>query len=155
MKRRYSLRALLIWIAAVAIALALLPDRNDLTKQDFLKLRPGMSFGQVEARLKGEPRRDIPRATVWVPRESGGDISMMFESRTPMPDFFPGRGVDGGYQAVWVTRTGLIAAYFGPDNRLQRKFFSSVHQLGPPTLADWMASRPREIAHSLGLGQGR
>jgi hypothetical protein len=55
-------------------------------------------------------------------------------------DFFPDDSKVEGYQRVWLTKTGLIAVYFDADDRLQRKYFSTVHPMGPPTITDWLAS---------------
>jgi hypothetical protein len=66
-------------------------------------------------------------------------------------DFFPDETPKGGFQALWVTKERLIAVYFGPDGRLQQKYSSTVDEGGPPSVMDWIASRPRMIVRSLGL----
>ena len=67
-------------------------------------------------------------------------------------NFFPKMASGSqGRQAVWVSRTGLIAVDFGPDGRLRDKYTSTVDELVPPSIADWIASRPMMIRQSLGF----
>jgi hypothetical protein len=162
--------------AAVAAALALLQPRSKpgVTEGHFKLLKPGMMRADVEHLLHGPPRNDLGHtAIVWVPRAAGKRVSAWFEpaspaadilvredlpkggrmglTATPIHDFFPGVATKGGHQALWVTGTGLIAVYYGRDGSLQGKYFSGVDEHVPPSLTDWLASRPRMICRSLGL----
>ena len=152
LRRRFSLRALFVIMTLAAVILAIYPKpSHPLDQQHFQQLRTGMSKTEVETILHGYSRTEVQRAIVWLPQNSGQKISHKVETDSPTPDFFPGAPGSDGYQKLWLTETGLIAVYFGPDDELQRKYFSTVHSLGPPTIKDWLASRPGSIRQSLGL----
>ncbi len=163
-------------LSLVAVVLALLPfgSRPGVTREHFKLLKPGMTQADAERLLHGPPRNDLRyTAIIWVPQAAGRPISAWIEpvspavdlfSRedlpkggrqglrvTPAVDFFPQVTPKDGHQGVWVTRTGLIAVYFGRDDRLQDKYISMIDELAPPTVADWLASRPMMIRRSLGL----
>ena len=163
-------------LAAVAAALALLPSKSrpGVTQEHFKLLQPGMTQAEVERLLHGPPRNDLKyTAIIWVPQATGKRISAWIDPVspavdlfvredvpkggrqglrvTPAVDFFPQVTSKDGRQGVWVTRTGLIAVYFGPNGRLQNKYVSMVDEMAPPSLAGWLASRPRMIRRSLGL----
>lgn len=152
LRRRFSLRTLFVILTLAAVILALLPSPSrPLTQRHFAQLKFDMPKAEVEALLGGYPRNEIRRGMVWVPKSTGQHISYQVESELPTADFFPNTPNLDGYQRLWITETGLIAIYFGPDDRLKRKYFSTVHPMGPPTIWDWLASRPAEIRKSLGL----
>jgi hypothetical protein len=151
-RRRFSLRALFVIMTLAAVTLALLPSAlRPLTQLHFEQLKTGMNKAEVESLLHGYARNEVRTAMVWVPQSSGQQISYKVESEFPTPDFFPDASKVEGYQRLWITETGLIAVYFGPDDKLQRKYFSTVHPMGPPTINDWLVSRPDAIRQSLGL----
>jgi hypothetical protein len=151
-RRRFSLRALFVIMTLAAVTLAFLPSASrPLSLRHFEQLKTGMNKAEVETLLHGYARNEIRRAMVWVPQSSGQQISHKVEPEIPTADFFPDASKSEGYQRLWITETGLIAVYFGPDDRLKRKYFSTVHPMGPPTIRDWLASRPAEIGKSLGL----
>ncbi len=151
-RRRFSLRALFVIMTLAAVILALLPSASrPLTQQHFEQLKTGMNKAEVETLLHGYARNEIRRAMVWVPQNSGQRISHEVESESPADDFFPNWSKEDGYQRLWITETGLIAVYFGPDDKLRGKYFSTVHLMGPPSIKDWLASRANAIRQSLGL----
>jgi hypothetical protein len=151
-RRRYSLRALFVIMTLAAMILALLPRvSRPLTQRQYSQLKTGMNKAQVETLLHGSPRNEISRAIVWLPRSSGQPISHIIDSELPTADFFPDASRVEGHQRLWITETGLIAVYFGPGDKLQRKYFSTVHLMGPPTIRDWLASRPNSLRQALGL----
>lgn len=150
-RRRFSLRALFVLITLAALVVGLLPSPSrPLTQAHFTKLKTGMTKAEVETLLRGSARNETDRAIIWLPQSNGATISHQIGSEQPDVDFFPGGSQAQGYQRLWITETGLIAVYFGPDDRLQRKYYSTVHSMGLPTIIDWLASRPAEIRKSLG-----
>jgi hypothetical protein len=152
LRRRFSLRALFAILTVAAIVFASLPSPSrPLTQRHFAELEFDMSKAEVEALLGGSARNEIRRAMIWVPNGVGRQISYQVEPKLPSVDFFRNDPKRNGYQKVWITETGLIAIYFGPDDRLRLKYFSSVHTMGPPTIMNWLLSRPAEIRKSLGL----
>lgn len=79
---------------------------------------------------------------VWAPQADGRRISAEIPPGSPTVQFFPNaKSPDDGAEAVWLTDTGLIAAYFGNDGRLQQKYFSTVHEISPPSFVDWLKTR--------------
>jgi hypothetical protein len=151
-RRRFSLRALFVIMTLAAMILALLPSASrPLDQTHFNRLKTGMNKAEVETLLHGSARNEISRAMIWIPQNGGGRISHLIESESPAADFFPDAHQARGYQRLWITKTGLIAVYFDPDDKLQREYFSTVHPMGPPTITDWLASRPNSIRQSLGL----
>jgi len=149
-RRRYSLRALFVIITLAALVLAFLPSPSrPLTQVHVTKLQVGMTKAEVDDLLLGSARNEINRAITWLPQSSGRPISHFIDSEQPAINFFPDASSTAGYQRHWITETGLIAVYFGPDDKLQHKYFSSVHLSGPPTIKDWLASRPAAIRKSL------
>jgi len=163
-------------IAAAALGWILtMRPRPGVTREHFEKLRPGMTQADVERLLHGPPRNDLGHtAMVWIPKATGGRVSARIKPDTPaieilvkedVPtggrqdltvassvDFFPKTASgNNGRQAVWVTKTGLIAVDFGPDGKLKDKYTSTVDELVPPSFMSWIASRPMMIRRSLGF----
>jgi hypothetical protein len=66
-------------------------------------------------------------------------------------NFFPQETAKDGDQAVWIARRTLVAVYFGSDGRLRHRYSSTVHESVPPSVMDWLASRPQVIRRSLGF----
>ncbi len=96
-------------------------------------LKAGMDQSEIE-NLIGRPGNKLRRrAILWDPQKNGGPISAQVSPGPLALDFFPTAKIEG-QQAVWLTRTGLIAVYFGEDDKLQDKYFSTVHPVGPPPL---------------------
>ena len=135
--RQFSLRALLAMTAAVALILALWPRSLSLTRTHFNLLKTGMEQSEVE-KLYGPPRNEVQRAIVWVRQEDGRQVSTEIPPGSLKIDFFRD-AKNKGHQAVWLTKTGLVAVNFGKDGKLQHKYFSTVHVLGPPLVLDWLA----------------
>ncbi len=130
---RFSLRALLALTATFALILAMWPRSYSLTQADFNLLKAGMVQSEIE-NLIGRPGNKLRRrAILWDPQKNGGPISAEVSPGSLALDFFPTAKIEG-QQAVWLTRTGLIAVYFGEDDKLQDKYFSTVHPVGPPPL---------------------
>jgi hypothetical protein len=132
-----------------------------------------MTRAEVEHLLGGPPRNALRyRGLVWLPQATGrpisaeiapGSAAVDFLVREDRPknarlpqradglDFFPQESGKKGDQAVWIARTTLVAAYFGPDGLLRQKYSSTVDEAVPPSVIDWLASRPRIIRRSLGF----
>jgi hypothetical protein len=175
--RRFFTRALPALLILVAVVFALLPRSEGVTKAQFELLKPGMTQTEVERLLHGPPRNGIKfDAVVWEPHADGKRRSAFVGPGTPGVEFlvsrdrppnevapkkaqelsyFPGTTPERGNQAVWITETGLIAVYFGPGGRLEQKYFSEVDVSRPPTVLDWLGSRPRMIRQSLSSSLGR
>jgi hypothetical protein len=165
----------LLAVALLAVfALRTFQARPGLTQEDFQRLQPGMTQADAERSLYGPPRNDLAdTAIIWMPQASGQRVSARIEpdspavrlfvredipkgrrrgpSVTPAVDFFPQVTSKKGHQGVWVTSSGLIALYFGPDGRLQHKYHSEVDVQTTPSITNWLASRPRMIRQSLGF----
>jgi hypothetical protein len=168
--KRHLLRisAVLVIAAFVAVIFLVLPQRSrrGVTYEQYNLLQPGMTEAEAERLLYGPPRNDLRYAAiVWLPQANGPAISaevapttpaVDFFSREDRPkngrqqpraistlDFFPRQSSKDGHQSVWITRTGLIAVYFGNDGRLEHKFTSRVYEPTPPTLLGRVALRPR------------
>jgi hypothetical protein len=160
--------------AVIAMVLVLPPSNPGVAQEHFELLKPGMTQAEAEHLLRGPPRNALRYpAIIWLPQATGGRISaeiapvspaVEFFTKeeipkngrqglwiTPAVDFFPQITPKSGHQVVWITRTGLIAVYFGRDGRLQHKYISMVDERVPPSVTDWLASRPRMIRRSLGL----
>jgi hypothetical protein len=162
--------------AVIAVVSALLSFKTNpgVTQEHFELLKPGMTQAEAERLLCGPPRNDLRyRALIWLPQATGKPISAEIAPEfpavgsfvqedlpkngrqgaliAPAVDFFPQETSKGGHQGVWVARTRLIAVYFGRDGRLQYKYTSMVDECVPPSVVDWIASRPRMIRQSLGL----
>ena len=154
-------------LAVIAVVLALRPSKGGVTQEHFELLKPGMPQAEVEHLLYGPPRNDLRYpAIIWLPQATGKRISAEIApvspavelfgreeipmngrpgiSVTPAVDFFPRETPKSGHQAVWITRTGLIAVYFGQDGGLLHKYSSTVHEPVPPSVMSWV-SRPRLI----------
>jgi hypothetical protein len=164
-----------ITISVATVVLALLPFKPGagVTQEHFKLLQPGMTRAEVERLLDGPPRNGLRyRALVWLPQAGGRRISAEIAPTSPAIelflredkpknvrqsvqssslDFFPQGTAKDGHQAVWVTRATLIAVDFGPDGRLRHKYESTVHEAVPPSVIDWLSSRPRMIRRSLGF----
>src|SRR4051794_760296 len=161
-----------IALGVMATVLALLSSTSDrgVTPDDLELLKPGMTQSEVEHLLHGPPRNGLKyRSIIWLPQATGKRISaeiapvsppvyfFLKEEKpnngrqsgwitiTPATDFFPQITAKNGHQGLWITRTGLIAVYFGQDGRLQHKYTSTVGESGPLTVVDWLASRPKMI----------
>ena len=176
-KRFKTILLLSLAIAAVlAVVPALLPSGSSrgVTAEQLERLEPGMTRAEAERVLFGPPRNDLGYpAIIWLPQADGGRISaeiapaspaVEFFSHEDRPkngrraarnasalDFFPRESAKDGHQAAWVTRTGLIAVEFGLDGRLRQKYLSTVHEQVPPSVIDWLATRPKMIRRSLGF----
>jgi hypothetical protein len=175
-KRLFALiAAVSLTVIAVIFALVAFSSRPGVTLEDFDQLKPGMTQADTERLLSGPPRNDLKYpAIIWLPKASGQRVSaeiapvsppaefLVHEDKpknvrrgsgvTTATDFFPQEGSKSGHQAVWVSRAGLIAVYFGPDGILKYKYSSTVHESRPPNVFDWLASRPAMIRRSLGPG---
>jgi hypothetical protein len=176
MKKRIFLFSALIVISFVLVVGFSLPFRSRpvVTQEDFQRLQTGMTQVEAERLLHGPPRNDLAyTAIIWLPQATGQRLSAWIEPEIPAArsfvrediskrgrrglratsadDFFPQMMSKAGHQSVWVTKTGLIALYFGPDGCLQYKYRSDVHDQAPPSLGQWLASRPRMIRRSLGF----
>jgi hypothetical protein len=173
--RRFAICAVSTGLILVATFLALPPRSSGVTQAQFELLRAGMTQPEVENILCGPPR-DVTKygATVWIPYADGEPrsafispgspdvgffVSEHFRDRPPneVPpkkatqfSYFPGTTAEQGRQAVWASETGIIAVYFGRDGTLQQKYFSTVDVTRPPTVMDWVESRPRMLRQSLG-----
>ena len=131
--RRFSLRALLALTAIVAFLLAIWPRSYSLTRAHFDLLKTGMEQSEIENLIGRSGNKLRRRAIVWDPQNNGRPISAEVSPGPLELDFFP-TAKNEGQQGVWLTRTGLIAVYFGEDGKLQDKYFSTVHPVGPPPL---------------------
>ena len=163
-------------MALLAGLFALLASRSHrgVTRDDFERLEPGMARAEVERLLHGPPRNDLRYSSIiWLPQAAGKPISQRIDpvspavelfvheerpKNSPQPvrntsalDFFPQETAKNVHQAVWITRTGLIAVDFGPDDRLRQKYSSTVHESVPPSLINWPASRPRMTRRTRGF----
>jgi hypothetical protein len=175
MKNRLRIIGLFTALSLVILVLALRPlkSRPDIGPEHFERMRLGMTRAEVE-HLLGGPRRNALRyrGLVWLPQATSRPISaeiapgsptvgfLVREDRpknAPQPkradalNFFPQEAGEDGRQAVWIARTTLVAAYFGPDGRLRHKYSSTVDEAVPPSVIDWLASRPQMIRRSLGF----
>jgi hypothetical protein len=160
----------------LVVAIAAVRSRTppfSITREQFESLRPGMTRAEVERLLGGPPRNDLRYpAIIWLPQATGKPISarigpvspaaefIVREDRpknAPQPvsvsalDFFPQEAAKDDHRTLWVTRAGLIAVNFGQDGRLRHKYTSTVDESVPPSVMDWLASRPTMIRHSLGF----
>jgi hypothetical protein len=175
MKYRLFMCGVFALLLLVGTLVALLPFKfqRDVRQEHFKLLQPGMTQAEAGVLLHGPPRNDLRYpAIIWLPQATGKPISarigpaspavefIVREDRpknAPQPasasalDFFPQEAAKDGNQAVWVTRTGLIAVYFGHDGKLRHKYISTVHESVPPSVMDWLASRPTMIRRSLGF----
>ncbi len=153
-------------VTATIFALRASRSRPGVTHEDFERLRAGMTQAEVEETLFGPPRNDLRYAAiVWAPRASGPPVSAEIAPAAPAIEwfakedkpanvrrgvlvasainFFPRETSTSGRQAVWVTRTGLVAVYFGDDGRLVHRYSSKVYETTAPSVFDRFASRPR------------
>jgi hypothetical protein len=171
-----ALCAAIAIFVVIAMALALSPSKSKtgVTAEQFRLLQPGMTQSETERVLHGPPRNVLGHtAIIWVPQAAGRPKSAWIEPVSPAvdlfvredkpkggrqgltvqaaQDFFPQITSKSGHQAVWVTRTGLIAVYYGPDDKLQHKYISTVDELAPPSFGHWLASRPGMIRRSFGF----
>jgi hypothetical protein len=169
----FVLVVLALSLAVVVLALRPSGSRPDIGPEHFERLRPGMTRAEVEHLLDGPPRNALRyRAIVWLPQAAGRPISAEIApdspaielfvredrpknarppSRPASLDFFPQETGRDGHQAGWITRATLMAVDFGSDGRLRQKYRSTVHESVPPSMIDWLASRPRMIRRSLGF----
>ncbi len=135
------MRVLFLAVAVIAAALALMPRSPGVSRAHFDRLKGGMQQAHIEAKLLGPPRNVLRQdAIIWVPQPDGKQISGTVTPGPVTTNFFPNTSGDG-HQAVWLTETGVVVAYFGEDGRLEDKYFSTVHVLGPPPMLDWLVSR--------------
>lgn len=152
---RLSPRTGLILAGSLAVAVLVLawpsgPTEVDMTH--YRALRAGMTRAEVRRLVGGAPGNRVGGGCiVWVPRADGRQVSATVRPGSVEVDCFPGSIPPGGCQEVWITRTGLIAVGFGPDDRARSKYFSDVHAIDPPSGPDWLASRPGAIRRSIGL----
>jgi hypothetical protein len=170
--RSYFIYAGLL-VIVVVVAVQPLKPKPSVTQEHFELLRPGMTRAEVERLLGGPPRNGLTNpAIVWLPQAAGRPISAEIGPASPAVEllvredrpknarprvqpsalnFFPLETGTDGSQAVWSTRAVLIAVYFGEDGRLRQKYHSTVDEAVPPSVSDWLASRPRMIRRSLGF----
>jgi hypothetical protein len=127
-------------VALAALTVFLLFGRaSRIHREHFEALREGMTRAEVERLLGGPARNECSDpADVWVPRPGGKARSAEVVPGPVTVRFFPEAAV-GAAEAVWVGRSGLIAARFGGDDRLVEKYFSTVHPRERPTLAGALA----------------
>jgi hypothetical protein len=175
LKKKSPILGVLAVLSLVVAVLALRPLESEpgLGPEDFERLRPGMARADVEQLLGGPPRNPLRyRALIWLPQAGGRPISAEIAPGSPGAgslvredkpknarpprhadslDFFPQESGKDGHQAVWIARATLVAVYFGPDGRLRHRYRSTVHESVPPSVMDWLASRPRMIRRSLGF----
>ena len=156
------------------LVIVLLPPNLEVTRERFELLKPGMTQAETERLLNGSPRNNLRyHAIIWLPQASGKPVSAHIAPDSPAPeffvreekpknsrqqtrntaalDFFPQVAAKNGHQALWITRAGLIAVYFGPDGQLLHKYNSTVHEYVAPSVINWLSSRPKMIRQSLGL----
>ncbi len=161
-------------LAAVVCGLLVSRSNRGVTPEDFERLEPGMTRAEVDRLLHGPPRNDLRYSSiVWLPQANGKRISHAIEPIGPAfelfshedkpknqprrarptsaRDFFPQEPPNDGHQALWITRTGLIAVDFGPDGRLRRKYSSTVHEPVGPSLMGWLKTRPGMIRRARGF----
>jgi hypothetical protein len=170
--------ALAVFVIIIAVAFALSPSNSKLgvTAEQFKLLQPGMTQSETERVLHGPPRNVLGHtAIIWLPQASGRPntawiepvspaVDLFVREDKPIPkggrqgltvraaqDYFPQITSKSGHQATWVSSTGLIAVYYGPDGKLQHKYISTVDELAPPSLGHWLASRPGMIRRSFGF----
>jgi hypothetical protein len=161
-------------LVAMVTFYALHQPRRGVTKERYDLLKPGLMEAEVQRLLYGPPRNDLSYpAIIWLPQATGKPISAELAPATPAVEFFsredrpnnrrqgplmtsalnffPREAPTNGHQAVWITRTGLIAVYFGEDGKLRHKYTSRVFEAVPPSVLHWLASRPTMIRRSLGF----
>jgi hypothetical protein len=128
-----TLLGALAFLTAVAILLS--PRRPQTDRATYDSLAEGMTRREVEA-LLGRPRNGCGGgATVWV-RRDGKLVSADLRRDLTEMTFFPDQA---GGEAAWASEAGLIAVRFGPDGRLQARYFSEVHLDGGPTVRQGLA----------------
>jgi hypothetical protein len=174
-KKRLAILGVFAAFALVVAALALrTSDSNpDLDLGQFERLQPGMTQAEVEQVLGSPPLNVLRyRALIWLPQPGGRTISAEIAPESPVVEFpvredkpknavqpqqadsinfFPQETGEDGDQAVWIGRRTLVAVYFGPDSRLRHRYSSTVQESVPPSVMDWLASRPQIIRRSLGF----
>ena len=161
-------------LVAILTFYALHQPRRGVTKERYDLLKPGLTETEVERLLYGSPRNDLSYpAIIWLPQATGKPISTEVTPATPAVElfsredrpknrprapqtistlnFFPREAPTNGHQSVWITRTGLIAVYFGEDSKLRHKYTSRVYEAVRPSAFGWLASRPEMIRRSLGF----
>ena len=163
-------------LTSIVVLLAFAPSQPRLlvTQERFERLAQGMTQAEAESMIGGPPRNELRYpAIIWLPQAIGKQTSMEIAPVTPavdflvredkpkmrLPgariastlDFFPQFTDKNGNQIVWISRSELIAAYFGQDGRLQHKYYSTVQEPVRPSVIDWIASRPRMIRRTLGF----
>jgi hypothetical protein len=163
-------------VTSIVALLAFAPSQPRLlvTQEQFERLTEGMTQAEVESVIGGPPRNELRYpAIIWLPQATGKQTSTEIapltsavdflvredKSRMRLPgarlastlDFFPRATDKNGNQVVWISRSELIAVYFGGDGRLQHKYYSTVQEPVRPSVMDWIASRPRMIRRSLGF----
>jgi hypothetical protein len=163
-----------VFVVSVASALFWWRAKPGVGQEHFDRLKSGMTRQEAESLLFGPPRNDLRHpAIIWLPQATGKRISARIAPESPAIeillredkptnvrqemrdatslDFFPQASTKDGCQAVWITRTGLIALYFGHDGRLRHKYSSTVDEPTPPSVLDWLATRPSAILRSIGF----
>ena len=163
-------------VTSIVVLLAFAPSqpRQRVTQEQFERITEGMTQAKAESEIGGPPRNELRYpAIIWLPRANGKPISTEIAPVTPAVDFlvredkpkmrqpgarsastldfFPQFTDKNGNQVVWISRSELIAVYFGQDGRLQHKYYSTVHEPVRPSVIDWIAARPRMIRRSLGF----
>jgi hypothetical protein len=174
-KKRLAILGVLAAFTLIVAALALRTSESNLELDlgQFERLQPGMTRAEVEQVLGSSPLNVLThRAIIWLPQPGGRPISAEIAPGSPVVEFlvredkpknarqpqqadsinfFPQDTGEDGDQAVWIARRMLIAVYFGPDGRLRNRYSSTVQESVPPSVMDWLASRPQVIRRSLGF----
>src|SRR5262245_60857435 len=110
--RRLAALALSGWLALACVLGLFLLNRDSLIDRGhFEALRVGMTRGEAGDVLGGAPRNECrDNLIVWVPNDNGKLRSAHFDRRTPAPRFFSDSDGVTADEAVWVGKSGLIAA---------------------------------------------
>ncbi|MBC7967509.1 MAG: hypothetical protein H7Z17_16465 [Fuerstia sp.] len=144
MKRLRQIALCGIGISLTCLLLAYLPglfpiQAPKLTRSSFETIKSGSTLSEITS-LLGPPRMRVAKKyVVWVPQE--GTLVSAFVSGKEDLQYFPDANKATGYQMVWLDESGLIAGYFGPDDRLQDKYHSTVFVPEGPSLTDWIKTR--------------
>ena len=143
-----ALSAAIVLVAIVVLFVCQKPYL--ITQEQYDLIVVGMTQADLEKLLGGPPANVCNnRVIVWEPQADGKPISAEIPRGATTARLF--HDTDDGLQVVWLDDTGLIAAYFGEDGRLQKKYFSTVHVMGPPSTIDWFRTRPKQVRRSLGF----
>ena len=126
--------ALLVRIARLASV-----HEPKFTQASFDSIKPGCTLDEIEGRLGQSGVRVTQRCVVWIPKD--GTLVSAFIAGNEDLLCFPDADPAAGHQLVWLDESGLIAGYFGTDDRLQDKYYSTVFVPEGPSFIDWIKSR--------------